>query len=78
MSTCEEVAVVVGFVVMVMVAALVDVEGVVRSVAAAEFVLPRGREGHVVVRVMVMVVVEHEVANGFPGDLATFHHHVEI
>ena len=66
MSTREEVAVV------VVAALVVDVEGVVGGVAAAELVLSWGREGHVV------VVVEHEVANGFSGDLATFHHHVEV
>ena len=75
MSTREEVAVVV--VVVVVAALVVDVEGVVGGVAAAELVLSWGREGHVAVGVMV-VVVEHEVANGFSGDLATFHHHVEV
>ena len=69
MSTREEVAVV------VVAALVVDVEGVVGGVAAAELVLSWGREGHVEVGVMV---VEHEVANGFSGDLATFHHHVEV
>jgi formaldehyde-activating enzyme involved in methanogenesis len=49
-----------------------DVEGIVGSIAAAELILALGG-GHVVVG-----VVGHEVANGFPGDLATFHHHVEV
>ena len=64
MSAREEVAVV------VIAAFIVDVEGVVGGVAAAELVLSWSREGR--------VVVEHEVANGFSGDLATFHHHVEV
>lgn len=76
MSTREEVAVVV-VVVMMVAAFVVDVEGVVGGVAAAELVLSWGREGHVAVRVIV-VVVKHEVAKGFSGDLATFHHHVEV
>ena len=64
MSAREEVAVV------VIAAFIVDVEGVVGGVAAAELVLSWSREGR--------VVVEHEVANGFSGDLATFHHQVEV
>lgn len=50
-----------------------DVEAVVGGVAAAELVLAGGG-GHVV----GVGVVEHEVGDGFPGDLATFHHHVEV
>lgn len=60
-------------VVLGLVAALVvDGECEVGGVAAAELVLARSR-GQVAV-----VVVEHEVAKGLAGNLAPFHHHVEV
>ena len=72
--------------VVVVVFSFVEVEGkVVRirgAVAAAELVLTWCSEGDVAVSRAAggggAVVVEHEVPDGFSGDLAALHHHVEI
>lgn len=64
-------------------------EGVGWGVAATELVLALGGEGEVRVVVVArasargggtgeMVAVEHEVAEGFTGNFATLHHHVEV
>jgi len=56
-------------------------EEVVGSVAAAELVLPGGRELEVVAgdSDVVVVVVEHEVGDGFSGEFApAFEHDVKV